>query len=570
MSLPIDRIETYHKQKNNMVVNKHGDKEVETYDYIVIGAGSAGSVVASRLSEHRWNNVLLLEAGGSDNDLNIKIPALFAELFNKEFDWFYHTVPQIHSNNISVYIPRGKVLGGSSSMNAMLYVRGTSRDYDNWEKLGHKGWSWKDVLPYFKKSEQHSNPNRNKTFHGSSGKWIISSIKEVDYVERLVYNAFKKIHNLKHIEDFNAVEEPTEGASFHDTNVHNGNRFSLADAFLGQEVLERSNLYIYTHAHVKKIIFDESKRAIGVEVFFQKYNKSKTIYVKKEIILSAGAINSPQILQLSGIGDEELLNRLNITIVYSNSQVGQNFHDHICVANLFQLKEPLSLHKYTHFPYNIIALLQNLLFGKGPLATANVHKDAYYHSSVNKKEKSDWPDMQLTGLNAIFRRYYENFDNIENGGYTLGHAILNPKGRGYVAIQSNNFKDKPLIDPKIYENKDDYDRMLEAFLTHRDLPNYDEDLKRVTKGEFFGGDKYETKEDIENYIKNYTSLLYHPVGTCSMGTVVDERLRVKGVTGLRVVDASIMPVITRANTNAPTVMIAEKASDMIQEDTGNN
>ena len=571
-NLPIDRIERYHFNKDNK--NIENDKEI--YDYIIIGSGSSGSVLASRLSENPKLKILLLEAGGSDCELKILIPAMFYQLFKTSYDWSYSSTKQVNSNNQKLFIPRGKVLGGSSSLNAMLYVRGSSKDYDNWEKLGHKGWGWKDVLPYFKKSQNHLNPfsksnkdnksinKTNETLHGTTGKWNINSNPETNIIQKYVYKAFKNLYKLNEIEDFNNNEYPLEGISNLEVNIKDGKRFSLAEAFLNKDVLGRKNLFVRIYAHVKRIIFDDSKRAVGVEVYYSNLNKTDTIYVSKEVILSAGAINSPQILQLSGIGDENLLKRLNINVVHANEQVGRNLQDHPFIANMFQLNEALSMSNFDNFPNSILALLQWLIFGIGPLSHSTIDVVAFFHSEINKKENSDWPDMQFLSISTIFRnKEKENFNDLENGGFTVLPILLNAKSLGYVYLNTSNFMDPPLIDNNLFSVKDDFDKILEAFKKLRNLHRYDKDLNKIVKGEFYGNETLNTDAEIETYIKNFTALLFHPVGTCSMGTVVDDNLRVKGVTGLRVVDASVMPIIPRANTNAPSVMIAEKAADMI-------
>jgi len=566
LNYPVDRIENYHTNKDN----KNIENNKEIYDYIVIGSGSSGTVVASRLSENSNLKVLLLEAGGSDSEIKIHIPVLLAELQGTDVDWAYSSTLQIHSKYIHLFMPRGKVIGVSSSLNAMLYVRGTPRDYDNWESLGHKGWGWKDVFPYYKKLEHHLNPRGNQTYYGDSGNVKISINNGLDYVSQLLYKAFKTLYKVQEIDDFNTIDKPVEGISLADATIHNGKRYGVADAYLNKEVLERKNLFVRIHAQVKRILFDDSKRAIGVEVYYSNHNITDTIYVNKEIICSAGAINTPQLLQLSGIGDTKMLKKLKINIVHDNEQVGENLQDHPYLSNMFQLNKPLSLHFYRNFPYDVIAILQWLLFRSGPLSNSVITNIGYFHSNINKKEKEnmEWPDMQYLSSSALIRKpEVDNYDHIENGGYTAFSVLLNPKSRGYVTLASADFTDYPRIDPNLFGNKDDLYKMVEAYKRFRNLPNQSPELKEITKGAFHPeGGEIKTDHDIEEHIKKFTDLLYHPVGTCSMGTVVDEKLRLKGVNGLRIVDASIMPQIIRGNTNAACIMIGEKAADMILND----
>lgn len=569
LNLPFDRVDKYHLNKNEFNIDNSGR---EVYDYIVVGAGSSGSVVASRLSEDPNNKVLLLEAGGSDNDWRIGLPLGFAYSFQSKLDWGYESVPQKNINNNIITIPRGKVLGGSSSINAMIYMRGSAYDYDNWEALGNKGWGWKDVLPYFKKSENNLIHKDNK-YHSSSGEWTISNGGRHVITDALK-DGISETLNIPFKSDINGEDYASEGVGFSQFNMKDYQRFSVSDAFLNNDVLQRENFYLKLNTHVVKLIFETDKttnkpKAVGVVV--DNNNEKRTIYANKEIIVSGGAIGSPQILMLSGIGDKEELKKHGIEVILDNPEVGKNLEDHVSTLTIY---EP------TSFYDSLNSLEINPFYGIYNLYkyyTTENREGAfkYHHISINtvfkselaKKNNEESPDLQFLGVPGIVR-YNPRWELTSlynyNGGVSLMSILLDPKSRGSVTLKSGNYKDHPIVDFNIFDDKDDETRLIESW------KKADEVFKNLQKKNIVNKrihvEEYTDDEDLKKQLYHQYFNMYHPTSTLKMGKVVDERLRVMGVEGLRVVDASVMPKITRGNTNAPSVMIGEKASDMIIED----
>ena len=532
-------------------------KTMDKFDYIIIGAGSAGCVLANRLSENPANSVLLLEAGGRDTKLEIKIPAAYGNLHRTEVDWGFSTEPQAHINNRRMYLPRGKALGGSSSTNAMAYVRGNAADYDEWAALGNSGWGYADVLPYFKKSE-HNEDLKNE-YHGQGGLLNVTHAKyfQTPYAQAFV-DACKEI-GLPENYDYNGASQ--DGAGLFQFTIKNGRRHSVATAFL-KPALTRPNLTVITQARAKQILI-ENDRATGVEYIAANGSLVK-MYANKEVILSAGSFQSPQILMLSGIGNDEDLKAKNIEVKKILRGVGKNLQDHLFffVSSLSQQQEGFNHHLK---PLNqIVDLVQWLITHKGALTVSPL--EAYAFFAINNA-----PNVNFQFHFAPL--HISNGDNVDvyntktyptKDGYTILPSLVKPKSVGYVGLKTTNPLDSPLIQPNFLSEEEDLQTLVTG--TKKAL--------EVMKAQAFSRYKKsiiaptdETEAGIIAHIKKTVETIYHPTGTCKMGSdemaVVNDKLQVHGIEGLRVVDASIMPTIIAGNTNAAVIMIAEKAADLI-------
>lgn len=528
------------------------------YDYIIIGAGSAGCVLANRLSQNSSNKVLLLEAGGPDKKLEIGIPAAFANLHRTEVDWGFSTEPQKNVNNRRLYLPRGKTLGGSSSTNAMAYVRGNAADYDEWASLGNNGWSYNEVLPYFKKSEH--NEDIDNEYHGKDG---LLNVNFPQYFQTPFVQAF--VDSCKEVgipenRDYNGAQQ--EGAGQFQFTIKNGKRHSTATAFL-KPVLKRPNLTVITHAMVKQIII-EGNKATGVEYITSK-NKSEKVYASKEIILSAGAFQSPQVLMLSGIGNAEELKAHGIELKKELPGVGKNLQDH-----LFAGVSSLSLQKdgFNHHlkPVNqVVDLVKYLFTHKGPLSCSLLEAVAFCSVNGSKNVNMQFHFCPIQIGNDYVTDFHDPTTFPTNAdGYSILPTLIKPKSRGYVRLKSANPMDAPIIEPNFLSEEEDLKTLVAGTKKALEILNA-KAFSPFRKSVFFPVDQ--TEKGIIEHIKKIVETVYHPVGTCKMGNdamaVVNDQLQVHGIENLRVVDASIMPIIVSGNTNAPTIMIAEKAADMI-------
>ncbi|WP_336134990.1 GMC family oxidoreductase [Natronomonas amylolytica] len=535
------------------------------YDYVVVGAGSAGCVLAGRLSEQPDTSVLFLEAGKPDEKREISIPAAFSELFKTEYDWEYYTEPQSAMNGRELYWPRGKTLGGSSSINAMIYIRGHARDYDEWAALGNDGWGYEDVLPYFKRNEDFrpgkkssllgrtKGSRADEEYHGTDGPLAVSNPQSPHplsetFVEAAVEAGYDRNP------DFNGDTQAGVG-TYHLTQ-RDGKRHSAADAYL-EPALDRRNLTVETGAQATEIRFD-GDRATGVE--FQQDGSDLYAEATEEVIVSAGAVNSPQLLLLSGIGDPEHLAEHDIEPTAELPGVGRNLQDHLFSFVVYETTESETLDDAGR----VRDLAKFFLLKRG-LLTSNVGEAGGF---VRTDPDLDAPDLQFHFAPGYFMNH--GFDNPADGhGLSLGATQLRPKSRGRISLQSADPFDDPAIDPNYLDAETDLEVLVEGVKRGREIMQADA-FDEVRGEEVWPGEDVRTDEEIAEHVRETAHTVYHPVGTCKMGdddmAVVDDRLRVHGVDGLRVVDASVMPTLTGGNTNAPTMMIAEKVVDMIRED----
>jgi choline dehydrogenase len=523
------------------------------YDYIIAGAGSAGCVLANRLTENPQVKVLLLEAGLPDRSLKIKIPGAYPDLFKTKYDWAFYTEKQSNLNNRQLYFPRGKVIGGSSSINAMIYIRGNSDDYDNWQNLGNPRWGSKEVLTYFKKSENQS--RGASEFHDIKGLLHLTDSPYHNPLSKVFIKAATEF-GLTLNNDFNGIQQ--EGVGFYQVTQKDRQRHSAATAYL-KPVLSRKNLTVKTNSHVTRILFS-GKQVVGLiyKTQFKNKNTESEIKINKELILSAGTINSPQLLMLSGIGCAKHLKSLNIPVLIDLPGVGQNLQDHLCVSIAYKCTKPISLANLNK-PHNI---LKYLLFKKGAL-TSNIAEAGGFLKTVNNLERVNLQLHFAPGClinHGFTKQRYQH-------GFTLCPTLLYPQSKGKITLRSKNPLEPPIIQPNYLANKQDLETLLAGVKISRQILQQ-QAFDKFRGEEIVPGLEIQSNEDIETFIRNTAESLYHPVGTCKMGndsmSVVNSKLQVHGVKGLRVVDASIMPNIIGGNTNAPTIMIAEKAADIIK------
>ena len=518
-------------------------------DYIVVGAGSAGCVLANRLSEDPSVSVLLVEAGGKDLSPNIKIPAAFANQFKTKLDWEYNTEPEPHVDGRELYIPRGKSLGGSSSMNAMLYVRGRPLDYGLWEAAGAEGWGWEDVLPYFMRSER--NCRGASEFHGEDGELVVSEQRSPRLVGKRLLAA-SEAAGIPYVRDYNGPEQ--DGCSMFQVNQRNGRRWSAADAFL-RPVLDRPNLAVASGRQVLGVQV-EGGRATGIRVRGG-FGREQTIPAGREVILAAGAIGSPQLLLLSGIGPADDLRAVGVPVLHDLPGVGRNLQDHPFYSVIYEVSDQDTLYR-ADSPKN---MAEWALRRTGPLTSSVAEVVAF----VRTRAGLPAADIQF----HMGAAYYEDHGQEEFDGHAIVIApvLVSPQARGQVWLRSSKPSDKPRIVTNAMAEPEDVESLVAAMSLAREIASQGP-LAEMTLREVKPGPGVTTREDMEADIRRRLMLIYHPVGTCRMGSgegaVVDSELRVRGVEGLRVVDASVMPVIPGGNTNAPTTMVAEKASDLIR------
>ncbi len=529
-----------------------------TFDYIVVGSGSSGAVVAARLTENPKNRVLLLEAGGRDRNPWIHVPiGYYKTMFNPNTSWNYETEPEEALGGRSVPWPRGKVLGGSSSINGLLYVRGQQGDYDHWRQLGNAGWSWEHVLPYFRKAE-HQERGEDE-FHGKGGPLSVSNIR-LNHELCEAFIAAGQEAGIKRNDDFNGADQ--EGVGYYQMTERNGLRCSTAVAYL-RDAEKRANLKLETKALVSRVLI-ENNRAVGIE-YSQNGNQHRAKCLG-EVILSAGAIGSPQILQLSGVADGQFLKSKGIDVKHDLSGVGRNLQDHLQVRMVYKANRPVSINDTVQNPLKKVMMGLEFLFNRTGILTIGAGQAGGF---VKVMPDAATPDMQFHFMTMSADKPGTGLHKFS--GFMSTVCQLRPESRGHLQIKSTDPAEKPALHPNYLSTDLDRRFFVEALKYGRRVAEQPS-LKAYISEEFEPGPSVQTDDQLLAHTRKKATTVFHPVGTCKMapesdaGSVVDERLRVRGIEGLRVADGSIMPTLISGNTNAPCIMIGEKVSDCIKED----
>jgi choline dehydrogenase len=529
---------------------------MEKFDYIIVGSGSSGSVIANRLSEINNINICVLEAGGTNQHPFIKMPAGFIKTINdKRFNWCFKTEASQGVNNREIFFPRGKGFGGSSSINGHLYVRGQPDDYNQWAQLGNLGWGYDDILPYFKKSEYKA--DGNDEYRGKDGPLFVTDIVEKHPICEEFIKGSKEL-GIALQQDYNSGNQ--EGIFYYQRTIKNGMRFSASDAFL-KPALKRKNLEIHSNTMVLNIIF-ENKKAIGLVC--KKNNKIFKIFAEKEIILCAGAIGTPHLLQVSGVGNPEHLKNIGVSVVHENKNIGEGLQDHYAVRVSNSINKPVSLNERARGYKLALEIMKWFILKKGLISYSPAHVGAFLKSSP----EIDLPDLQFVFTPASYTEGM--IGKLQNTpGITCGVWQSRPHSRGYVKAISNDINAPPLIQPNYLKEQIDQDLMIEGVKRCRALLKTS-NINEISLRENLPGKDIKTDKEILDYIRNNGGTVYHAIGSCRMGidnnAVVNSELKVNGIQSLRIADASIMPTMPSGNTNAATMMIAEKASDLIKKE----
>lgn len=530
----------------------------ESYDYVIVGAGSAGCVLANRLTESGRNRVLLLEAGGRDLNPWIHIPVGYGKTFtNPKVNWLYRCEPNPATANRPILQPRGKVLGGSSSINGLVYIRGQRQDYDQWRQLGNTGWSYDDVLPYFRKAEDQQ--RGADEYHGVGGHLKVSDPTDPHpYCDAFVAAAERL--GYKRNSDFNGADQ--EGFGYYQWTLRDGRRSSAATGYL-RHAKRRSNLKIVTRAHATRILF-EGKRAVGIEYLHR--GEIQSVQAKGELILSGGSFNSPQLLQLSGIGPAGLLQKLGIEIIADRKDVGANLLDHYNSRKIYRCTEPTTLNDAVglrNFHRGALQVFRYATQRRGLLAMGGSYAAGFFKTDPSVETPNIQSTVSLFSTDKTGDRLHPF------PGITVVDRLLRPESRGTVLIDSPDPLAPPVIQPNYLTSARDCEVLLEGFKVTRRIVE-SEPMNRFILDEYQPGTEVRGDDELLDYLREFGGISFHPVCTCRMGgdpeAIVDERLRVRGFSGLRVIDASIMPTIPSGNTNAPTIMVAEKGADMILQD----